>query len=1048
MNRERLLLLYCLIVGGVGWIWLTLTPSTPTPLFPLLLFGVITLAVDMLSFRVPPTDAHSMGGLVLLMAALALGPAPTALLAAWEGLLSGALLPFIYGRPRSLYLLLARPFMRGGLRAAGILGGAALASAAERAPQYDPATINPAALLIWTILAYMVALQLGRVGREYLQGGQSGVATWWRSTWRLAIGVELAPLPLALLGAAIYLHLGQGYFFLAGVAIIAAAAAVRRASVNLQSQRSSVRELAMLNEASRAIIRSELDAEALCELIYREASKVIDTGSFHLGLFDGTDYTLMVRVQDRVRLPRLTVDLSAGDGIIGWIRQTGRALLVEDFAQEMSHLPARPRYQSERPPRSGIYVPLIAGEDVIGSISVQSYQVSAFGANDLRLLSLIADQAAVAITRARAFQQANQRAVQLQAVHEVSEQITAILNLEELLPSIVRLIREHFGYHPVHIFTIDDGGQAIRFRASTTDVTRQEILATEPMRPGQGVVGSAAASRTAVLVGDVRLDPRYIRDSKNTRSELAVPLRIGERVIGVLDVQSDQANDFDADDLFVMQTLAGQIAVAIDSANTYTNQQEEAWTLNALLQMSENIGRASTLETLLSTVVRMPPLLIGCSRCYCLLWTREGHFELLAAYGLPGELRERLVGHSVSLDAAPLLARLRAPAAEGEAPTRPLLLHAAQSHAEEWPQLIGPTGSGTLVALPMLARASLLGALIFDWDEPNIELDNRQINLSMGATAQVAGALESLLLAREAEEAGRMEQELRVAREIQTALLPAHSPQIAGWQIDAAWRSARLVGGDFYDFWPLPKRLGVGGWAVGVEEQAAAGDRELARELGAAHLPQPIEQLRSDEAGGADGGPPAPELGFVIADVSDKGVPAAMFMAMSRSLVRAAALDGTDPPAAMERANRWITRDSESGMFVTLFYGMLDTESGRLRYTSAGHNPPLLYRRRGGSFDELRTPGIALGVLEEISLHEAETMLSPGDVLVCYTDGVTEAIDDAQNEFGVERLRSVIAAHADEDVARIVRAILEAVDQHGRGQPPFDDVTLVVIKRL
>jgi serine phosphatase RsbU (regulator of sigma subunit) len=173
-----------------------------------------------------------------------------------------------------------------------------------------------------------------------------------------------------------------------------------------------------------------------------------------------------------------------------------------------------------------------------------------------------------------------------------------------------------------------------------------------------------------------------------------------------------------------------------------------------------------------------------------------------------------------------------------------------------------------------------------------------------------------------------------------------------------------------------------------------------------------------------------------------------MFMAMSRSLVRAAALDGSAPPAAMERANRWITRDSESGMFVTLFYGLLDTERGRLRYTSAGHNPPLLYRPGADSFSELRTPGIALGVLEEITLHEAEIDIEPGDVLVCYTDGVTEAIDDAQNEFGVERLRRVIARHAGEDVAQIVRAILEAVDLHGRGQPPFDDVTLVVIKRM
>jgi serine phosphatase RsbU (regulator of sigma subunit) len=188
-------------------------------------------------------------------------------------------------------------------------------------------------------------------------------------------------------------------------------------------------------------------------------------------------------------------------------------------------------------------------------------------------------------------------------------------------------------------------------------------------------------------------------------------------------------------------------------------------------------------------------------------------------------------------------------------------------------------------------------------------------------------------------------------------------------------------------------------------------------------------------------------MGFVIADVSDKGVPAAMFMALSRSLVRAAALDGSPPPQAIERANRWITRDSESGMFVTLFYGVLDPQSGRLRYTVAGHNPPIHYRAADGTMAELRTPGIALGVLEEIKLGEAQTELAPGDVLVCYTDGVTETIDDANQEYGVERLRNLIASHHGAPAEAIVRAIIDAVSHHGHGRPPFDDITLVVIKR-
>ena len=163
--------------------------------------------------------------------------------------------------------------------------------------------------------------------------------------------------------------------------------------------------------------------------------------------------------------------------------------------------------------------------------------------------------------------------------------------------------------------------------------------------------------------------------------------------------------------------------------------------------------------------------------------------------------------------------------------------------------------------------------------------------------------------------AARLEEELRVARDIQTSLLPARAPHLPGWDITAHWRAARVIGGDFYDYWPL---------------------RDADNQ---------------------------PLFGFVIADVSDKGMAAALFMALSRSLVRAAALDGSDPALALMRANRWITRDSESGMFVTIFYGILNPATGHLRYCCAGHNPPILLRP-DGSFSELSTPGIALGVIE------------------------------------------------------------------------------------
>ncbi|MDW8146183.1 MAG: PP2C family protein-serine/threonine phosphatase [Roseiflexaceae bacterium] len=169
-------------------------------------------------------------------------------------------------------------------------------------------------------------------------------------------------------------------------------------------------------------------------------------------------------------------------------------------------------------------------------------------------------------------------------------------------------------------------------------------------------------------------------------------------------------------------------------------------------------------------------------------------------------------------------------------------------------------------------------------------------------------------------------------------------------------------------------------------------------------------------------------------------------MALARSLVRAAALDGSAPSVALTRANRWITRDTEAGMFVTVFYGIIEPHTGRMRYCCAGHNPPLLFRANG-AVETLHTPGIALGVLEEITLTECEVSIAVGDVVVCYTDGVTEAINAADEPFGIERLIDTVAAVRTGSAQTILEAVTETLSRYAEG-PLYDDVTLVIIKRV
>ncbi len=264
---------------------------------------------------------------------------------------------------------------------------------------------------------------------------------------------------------------------------------------------------------------------------------------------------------------------------------------------------------------------------------------------------------------------------------------------------------------------------------------------------------------------------------------------------------------------------------------------------------------------------------------------------------------------------------------------------------------------------------------------------------------QAAIAIQNAMLFQDELERKRLEEELKVARQIQSSLLPEAPPAIPGWDFAAVYRSARLVGGDFYDFFPV------------------AGD--------------------------------AQRLGMVIADVSDKGVPAAMFMAASRTIIRTIAVTVNGPAQALMRANNLIAQDSQTtGQFVTVFYGTLEPHSGRLVYANAGHNRPLWWVAATEQMHELAAKGIALGVMEEIELEECATDVRLGDVLVFYTDGVTEAMNVDGEEFGEARLQQTLATHIEGSAQEILEAVVAAVDDFVGGAPPSDDLTMFVVNRV
>lgn len=269
-----------------------------------------------------------------------------------------------------------------------------------------------------------------------------------------------------------------------------------------------------------------------------------------------------------------------------------------------------------------------------------------------------------------------------------------------------------------------------------------------------------------------------------------------------------------------------------------------------------------------------------------------------------------------------------------------------------------------------------------------------------GFATRIMSIISSRLERRTTSEVKRqaLKRELAIGHEMQLALLPRRVPEIPGWQFACHYQSAWQVGGDFYDF-------------ITLEEDP-------------------------------------PQLALVIADVTGKGVPAALIMAMARTLIRAEAGRSAAPAAVLERVNELIINDNRAPVFLSAYYAVLDAAQGRLRYASAGHNPPLCLRRATGQLEELPAPGYLLGAFRGASFSGEETSLAPGDALILYTDGVSEARDAAGHFFGEERLKAAVCAAAGCTAEAIVDGILAAVADFSGPRDQTDDLTIVVAKRL
>jgi phosphoserine phosphatase RsbU/P len=639
-------------------------------------------------------------------------------------------------------------------------------------------------------------------------------------------------------------------------------------------------------------------------------------------------------------------------------------------------------------PHASLGAVLTLRREQIGYLVVDRSGITYFPTGEVELISAFASQAAIAIANARLYAAQLEQAWVSGALLKVAEATTQATELDEVLQTVARLTPMLVGVDRCAVLLLEEETFVVKayHALQTPDGPLEETLRVSASDWPK--LNELLETHQPVVI-DLEEEPDSLWDGlRSLFGEVVVllPLLAKGEVEGVLIVgQTLGEEPLSAHRVELLGGIANQTAMAIESARLGEAQREEAWISAALLQVAETVAQQRTLDEGLESVARLTPMLVGLERVVIYRW--EGGAGLFHASQVTGFKKEN----------AALIRRTPWSAEDFEIdPKTNTTLPAFQLELNETQTKVFECGK--VMVWPLWSRGDLLGALMVEFVP--LEVLGRRLTILDGIAHQLSLAMDSARLEREVALQHKLERDVEMARAIQASFLPESCPVVQGWEVSAFWQAARQVGGDFYDFIRLrPTDEGHERW------------------------------------------------GIVIADVADKGMAAALFMALSRTLMRTVAINRIAPAITMSRVNELVNADAKTDLFVTIFYAVWEPVAGRFTYVNAGHNPPVLAEPNKTPM-VLEGRGVPVGVFDEANYQEHVVYVPPGGTLLFYTDGLTEAVNMVNEEFGVERVEQVVETQLAGTATEIIDAVASAVLAHVGVAETFDDMTMVVMKRM
>ena len=582
-------------------------------------------------------------------------------------------------------------------------------------------------------------------------------------------------------------------------------------------------------------------------------------------------------------------------------------------------------------------------------------------------------------------------AFKLYSLINITKKINSLMELDKLLELIMDSVKTLLNAEGSSLMLLDQERRVLTFSVVTGDGGDELKEVEVPL--GTGIAGLVAETGEPLIINDAQNDIRVYKaaDEKTsitTRNIACVPLMTGGRIIGVLEaINSLDREKFSSDDLLMLMAFSEQAAVSITNRKLYDRLKSRVEELSSLYEISQLATSKRHQKDLLKFSLNIVARVMGCNRCSILLHDpADDSLKVAAAIGMEEEISQ-----SIRVDM------------ENEISARAFrTMRFIFSEDVDRDPRFGKNKkfrytSKSFVTVPMQTKEKVIGVLNTTDKENGKSFNIFDVRLLQTIANQISEVYENSRLYVQEKEKLNMEKELEVTRRLQQAIIPKKFPDLPDIRMYATNLPAKEVGGDFYDYF--------------ISKQ-------------------------SDN-----------KFSALIADVSGKSVPAALFMAVCRSTIRAQAFDQKRTPSEILRiSNDLIIRDSESAMFVTSFFLSYDRESRILSYSNAGHNPPVLIRATDGSMEELHTKGKPLGVVEGEPYTDSTITVSPGDTLVMYTDGIVEANNAESEEFGEERFTATLREATTLSPKALADKITDAVTRFAGDVPQFDDMTLFIIQ--